>query len=200
METIDAGEIVGQGEVVFHTTVHGPVHRLRTVGGTRVAISQQRSSYGATPVEPAVQGRDRGQDQRAQVVLQGRGAVAVHVQRRLRGQQAHRDLLGRPAAAAQPARGSAPADEGHGRVRVDGLPVRQRATPIRPTRRRASSSTGTTSRRRTGARPTTTGPTARSTASQMLVDGLAKRKKHTLASVTAAMNAAATQDLRRRWS
>src|SRR3954452_24402252 len=45
METVDAGEISGQGEVVFHRTVHGPVVGYATVGGTRVAISQQRSSY-----------------------------------------------------------------------------------------------------------------------------------------------------------
>src|SRR5262249_15929211 len=45
METVDAGQIVGQGEVVFHQTVHGPVIGYATVGGTRVAISQQRSSY-----------------------------------------------------------------------------------------------------------------------------------------------------------
>ncbi|MDX6656086.1 MAG: hypothetical protein QOH62_879 [Solirubrobacteraceae bacterium] len=46
MQTIDAGEIVGQGEVIFHRTVHGPVIGYATVGGTRVAVSQKRSSYG----------------------------------------------------------------------------------------------------------------------------------------------------------
>ena len=45
METIDAGEIVGQGEVVFHQTVHGPVIGYATVAGVRVAVSQKRSSY-----------------------------------------------------------------------------------------------------------------------------------------------------------
>jgi acyl-homoserine lactone acylase PvdQ len=45
METIDAGQIVGQGEVVFHQTVHGPVIGYGTVNGVRVAVSQQRSSY-----------------------------------------------------------------------------------------------------------------------------------------------------------
>jgi hypothetical protein len=133
METIDAGEIVGQGEVVFHQTVHGPVIGYATVGGTRVAISQQRSSYMRDAqwnllFKDATENRSR-----AQVVLQVRRAVAVHVQRRLRGRQAHRDLLGRAAAAAQPARGPAPADQGHGRVRVDRLPVGERArAPGRP--------------------------------------------------------------------
>jgi acyl-homoserine lactone acylase PvdQ len=45
MQTIDAGEIVGQGEVVFHRTVHGPVIGYARVAGVRVAISQKRSSY-----------------------------------------------------------------------------------------------------------------------------------------------------------
>ncbi|TML09309.1 MAG: penicillin acylase family protein [Actinobacteria bacterium] len=45
METVDAGMISGQGEVVFRRTIHGPVVGYATVGGTRVAVSQQRSSY-----------------------------------------------------------------------------------------------------------------------------------------------------------
>jgi acyl-homoserine lactone acylase PvdQ len=45
MQTIDAGQIAGQGEVVFNQTVHGPVIGYATVNGVRVAISQQRSSY-----------------------------------------------------------------------------------------------------------------------------------------------------------
>jgi hypothetical protein len=46
MGRIDAGNIVGQGEVVFSTTVHGPVQGYATSGGKRVAISFQRSSHG----------------------------------------------------------------------------------------------------------------------------------------------------------
>jgi acyl-homoserine lactone acylase PvdQ len=45
MQTIDAGQIVGQGEVVFNQTVHGPVIGYATVNGVRVAVSQKRSSY-----------------------------------------------------------------------------------------------------------------------------------------------------------
>jgi acyl-homoserine lactone acylase PvdQ len=46
MDTVNAGSIAGQGPVVFHTTVHGPVQGYATSGGKRVAISFKRSSYG----------------------------------------------------------------------------------------------------------------------------------------------------------
>src|SRR3954454_11500820 len=46
MGTINAGSIVGQGPVVFHTTVHGPVQGYAKSGGKRVAISFMRSSHG----------------------------------------------------------------------------------------------------------------------------------------------------------
>ena len=46
MGTVDAGTIVGQGPVVYHTTVHGPVQGYATSGGRRVAISFMRSSHG----------------------------------------------------------------------------------------------------------------------------------------------------------
>jgi hypothetical protein len=46
MGTVNAGSIVGQGPVIFHTTVHGPVQGYATSGGKRVAISFMRSSHG----------------------------------------------------------------------------------------------------------------------------------------------------------
>jgi acyl-homoserine lactone acylase PvdQ len=46
MGFVDAGEIAGQGRVQYHTTVHGPVLGYATVGGKKVAISFQRSSHG----------------------------------------------------------------------------------------------------------------------------------------------------------
>src|SRR3954469_24980607 len=46
MGTINAGSIVGQGPVVFHTTVHGPVQGYAKSGGKRVAIWFMRSSHG----------------------------------------------------------------------------------------------------------------------------------------------------------
>jgi acyl-homoserine lactone acylase PvdQ len=46
MGRVDAGNVKGQGEVVFRTTVHGPVQGYAKSGGKRVAITFKRSSYG----------------------------------------------------------------------------------------------------------------------------------------------------------
>jgi acyl-homoserine lactone acylase PvdQ len=46
MGTVSAGNIAGQGDVKFHTTVHGPVFGYATSGGIRIALSLKRSSYG----------------------------------------------------------------------------------------------------------------------------------------------------------
>ena len=51
METVDAGLLHGRNgtpnrELVFHTTVHGPVIGYATVNGTKVAIASDRSSRG----------------------------------------------------------------------------------------------------------------------------------------------------------
>jgi acyl-homoserine lactone acylase PvdQ len=50
MGTFDAGTLEGQ-QVSFNTTVHGPVVGYATVKGERVAISAKRSSYGADVVD-----------------------------------------------------------------------------------------------------------------------------------------------------
>ena len=46
MGTVDAGTIVGEGRVRYRTTVHGPVTGYATVGGKPAAISRKRSSFG----------------------------------------------------------------------------------------------------------------------------------------------------------
>jgi acyl-homoserine lactone acylase PvdQ len=46
MGSVDAGTIAGQGRVRYRTTVHGPVTGYATVGGKAVAISRKRSSFG----------------------------------------------------------------------------------------------------------------------------------------------------------
>ena len=46
MERVDAGVIAGSGRVVFRTTVHGPVTGYAKVDGRTVAISRKRASYG----------------------------------------------------------------------------------------------------------------------------------------------------------
>jgi acyl-homoserine lactone acylase PvdQ len=46
MGQVDAGVIAGEGRVRYPTTVHGPVIGYATVDGQRVALSTKRSSYG----------------------------------------------------------------------------------------------------------------------------------------------------------
>jgi acyl-homoserine lactone acylase PvdQ len=46
MTSVNAGTIAGQGAVKFHQTVHGPVLGYAKSGGKTVAISFKRSSYG----------------------------------------------------------------------------------------------------------------------------------------------------------
>jgi acyl-homoserine lactone acylase PvdQ len=46
MDRFDAGTLNGTTPISFYRTVHGPVIGYATVGGTRVALSRKRSSYG----------------------------------------------------------------------------------------------------------------------------------------------------------
>ena len=46
MGRVDAGTIVGSGRVVYRTTVHGPVTGYAKVKGRTVAVSRKRASYG----------------------------------------------------------------------------------------------------------------------------------------------------------
>jgi acyl-homoserine lactone acylase PvdQ len=46
MGTVNAGSIKGEGSVRYRTTVHGPVTGYATAGGKRVAIARKRASFG----------------------------------------------------------------------------------------------------------------------------------------------------------
>ena len=46
MGTVDAGTVKGEGRVRYRTTVHGPVTGYATSGGRRVAIARKRASFG----------------------------------------------------------------------------------------------------------------------------------------------------------
>ena len=199
MGRVDAGRIAGSGRVVFRTTVHGPVTGYGKVERPHGrALAQARELRARHPVAARVPGADGRHGALGRDVPGGDGELAVHVQHRLRRRPRHRDVLGRAAAGAPPARRPAVPDQGHGRVRVARLPRAVASTRTRRTRRAGCWSTGTTARRRAGARPTTTGSTAPPSACGCCSTNLAKRDKHDLATVTGAMNAAATQDLRSR--
>ena len=106
----------------------GPRPRDRLRDGRRKArrdLAQARELRQGHPLPAAVHGPDRGQGHLAQVVRGRRGEVAVHLQHQLRGRQEHRHVLGWPSADARPARRPGPADQGHRRIRVEGLPARQ---------------------------------------------------------------------------
>ena len=175
---VDAGAIDGQGASSFRTTVHGPVIGYATVGGTHASRSRASARATASDILWQLPFRDAtlGKVNSAEVVPSSRSRsspftfnVAYADDRDIAmfsaGQLPMRDPRVDPRLP----------DEGHGRVRVEGLPRRRRAPAPGEPAERACSSTGTTARRRTGARPTTTGPTAPSHRVQLLIDGLAKR-------------------------
>ena len=179
-------------------TVHGPVVGYATVGGRRVAISSQRSSYGARHARPAAL---PGPDARPRA-----HAAAASTASFLRTPQtfnafyaddrAHRRGHDRPAAAARPATSTRACRRTATATTSGAASCRRRGTRSRSTRRAARSSTGTTRSRAASRPPTTPGATASATASTCSTATWADARKHDLTSVISAMNAAATQDLR----
>jgi len=195
MTPFNAGSIGGQA-VTFNRTVHGPVTGYATVGGTRVAISQQRSSYM----------RD------AQCNLLFKDATENKIK--------SPKTFFKSAALSPFTFNVAYADNKHIATYSAGrLPLRNpHVDPRLPTKgtgefewtgflsanahaHQADPKTGLLVNWNNKPAPNwgsaddnwAYGSVYRS---QMLVDNLAEKKRHTLASVTGAMNAAATQDFR----
>jgi acyl-homoserine lactone acylase PvdQ len=196
MQTIDAGSIVGQGEVVFHRTVHGPVIGYATVNGVRVAVSQQRSSYARDAqwnllFKDATEGRVRSPKSFFKSAAQSPFTfnVAYADNKHIATYSAGRLPLRNPHVDPRlPTNGTGDFEwtgflaAGKHAFQADpkgGLLVNWNNSPA-PNWGAADDNWAY-------------GSTYRS---EMLVAGLAKRKKHTLATVTSAMNAAATMDLR----
>ena len=182
------------GEVPHHRPRPGP--GLRDVGrqarGDLVQALELRQGH---PLAADVQAAVDRPGERPEVVLRGGGHVAVHVQRRVRGRQEHRHVLGGPAADPRQARGPAPAHEGHGQVRVEGLPHANghphEANPasgklVNWNNKPAAGFGSSDSEWSYGSIHRV----------QMLKAGIDAKPTHDLASVVSAMNKAATQDLR----
>lgn len=196
MGRVNAGEIAGQGKVAYRTTVHGPVLGYATVKGKKVAISFQRSSH--------------GKDILWQLMFKR------FTDNEVTGLQSFYD-----AAATSPFTfnlGYAD-DENVAMYSAGALPIRDpRVDPRLPTRgtgqfewrgflaaddhpHQANPKQGYLNNWNNKPAPAfgsaddqwTYGSIQRV---QLLDAGIAKRRKHDLASVTGAMNAAATQDLR----
>jgi acyl-homoserine lactone acylase PvdQ len=196
METVDAGQIVGQGEVVFHRTVHGPVIGYATVNGTRVAISQQRSSYMRDAqwnllFKDATDGRIKNVKSFFKSAAQSPFTfnVAYADNKHIATYSAGRLPLRNPHVDPRlPTKGT-------GEYEWTGfLPASKHAFQADP-------KSGLLVNWNNKPAPNwgsaddnwAYGSIYRS---QMLLDNLAKKQRHTLASVTSAMNAAATQDFR----
>ena len=196
METVDAGEIVGQGEVVFHRTVHGPVIGYATVGGTRVAISQQRSSYARDAqwnllFKDATEGRIRSPKSffasaarspfTFNVAYADNKHIATYSAGRLPLRNPHVDPR-------LPTKGTGEFEwTGFLSAKKHAFQADPKSGLLVNWNNKPAPNWGSADDN------WAYGSTYRS---QMLVAGLAKRKRHTLASVTSAMNAAATMDLR----
>jgi acyl-homoserine lactone acylase PvdQ len=196
METIDAGSIGGQGEVIFHRTVHGSVIGYATVGGTRVAVSQQRSSYGRETMwnllfKDATEGRIRSPKSffKSAALSPYTFNVAYADDKHIATYSAGRLPLRNPHVDPRlPTKGT-------GEFEWTGfLPASKHAFQADPKsgllvnwNNRPAPNWGAADDN------WSYGSTHRV---KLLLGNLAKRKKHTLATVTSAMNAAATQDLR----
>ena len=163
MGDVDAGEISrpGQGRLPPDRARAGD--RLRHRRGHARRDLRKRSSYGKdVALAAAFKDVTRGACTTSSVPQVCR-PVAVHVQRRPTRTTEHRGVLGRAAAAARPARGPRLPTNGNGGFEWKGFRAAN-APARRPTRRAASWSTGTTSRRRTSLPPTINSHMARCSA------------------------------------
>lgn len=196
MGTVDAGSIEGRGRVVFRTTVHGPVLGYARSGGRKVAISFQRSS--------------RGKDVLWQLMFRRMTNGEVSGVRSFKAAAATSPFTFNVAYAddrdiAMVSTGLLPLRDprvdprlptiGTGRYEWRGfLAAKDHPQVVNP---RSGMLINWNNKPAAGFGSSdadwTQGSTQRVT---LLRAGLAKRAKHDLASVTGAMNAAATQDLR----
>ncbi|MBB4663845.1 penicillin acylase family protein [Conexibacter arvalis] len=196
MGFVDAGTIVGRGAVKYRTTVHGPVLGYATVKGRRVAISFQRSSRGKDILWQLA--FKRFTDGRVTGVRSFFAAAATSPFTFNVGYADDRDI-------AMYSTGLLPIRDrrtdprlptiGTGRYEWKGwLPARAHPQVVNP---RSGQLVNWNNKPAAGFPSAddnwSQGSTQRN---QMLEAGLKQRSKHDLASVTAAMNAAATQDLR----
>ena len=136
MEEFNAGELDGE-PVDFLRTVHGPVVGYATVNGNRVAIAQQRSSYGKDTVDQLFYRRlSSGKVDDPRSFFNAAAKTPADVQLVLHRQRAHRRVHERQAADPGPRRRPRPADEGQRQVRVARVPRQEQAHPRHRSARR----------------------------------------------------------------
>ena len=164
MTPFNAGSI-GNEAVSFNRTVHGPVVGYATVDGTRVAISRKRSSYLLDGVDLLLfQRLTRGTVRNARAFIK---AAAISPQT-FNTFYADSDEVAQITTGRLPMRAkgvdSGPADRRARQLRVEGLPAGQGPPARDPARRRPEQLEQQAGARLPGA-PTTSGRTARSSAS-----------------------------------
>ena len=200
MGHFDAGSLNGK-EATFLTTVHGPVVGYATVHGTKVAISRKRSTRGGDVLDLLYFRR----------ILNGHGGqpATFFKAASLTPQTFNSfyidnkniaDVRLRPAADPGPERrGSRPAHQRDRPIRVGGFLPSPRNHTTAPTPPTGRSRTGTTTPPKASVPRTNAwgGPASRAwTCSTGTFSAWRSTASGTLASVTSAMNAAATQDVR----
>lgn len=196
MGFVDAGVISGRGAVKFHTTVHGPVMGYAKVKGKTVAISFQRSSHGKDVLWQLAFKRFTDGD--VSGVRSFFAAAATSPFTFNVGYADDRDI-------AMYSTGLLPLRDrrtdprlptvGNGRYEWKGfLAAKDHPQAVNP----ASGTLVNWNNKPAAGFPSADDNWEQGSVQrvQMLNAGLAKRSKHDLASVTSAMNAAATQDLR----
>ena len=153
-------------------------------------LPARRRRPAAVPAPHARQGPQRAR------LHQGRRDLAADVQHVLRRQRRGR-ARSRPGACRSGPRASTPGlpTDGRGSYEWRGF-LHGQGPPARRSCAAACSTTGTTSPRAGSPPPTTSGPTGRSAASTCSTATRTRSSEHTLATLTGAMNAAATQDVR----
>ena len=163
MGSVDAGAIEGAGRVKFRTTVHGPVTGYAKVRGRTVAVSRKRASYGQDILwQLGFRDLTTGKVESAATL---REAMSTSPFTFNVGYADDRDIAmysaGRLPVRDRRVDPRLPA--GHGRVRVGGLPAHLPA-PVRGQPAQGLLVNWNNRPARTGAPPTTTGPTARCSA------------------------------------
>ena len=196
MDTIDAGTIAGAGRVKYRTTVHGPVTGYAKVGGKTVAVSRKRASYGQDVLwQLAFRDLTTGKVRSAATL---RDALSSSPFTFNVGYADDRDIA-MYSAGKLPVRHSdvdprLPA-KGTGEYEWKGyLKTSQHPFQVNPPSGLLVNWNNRPAPHWGAADDNWAYGSAQRV--QMLLNGLATRDKHDLASVTSAMNAAATQDLR----
>ena len=196
METLDAGTIEGSGRVRFRSTVHGPVVGYGKVDGKTVAVSRKRASYGLDVLwQLGFRDLTTGKVDSAQAL---RDALSTSPFTFNVGYADDRDI-------AMFSAGRLPVRDrrtdprlptwGTGEYEWDGfLKASQHPFEVNPPSGLLVNWNNRPAPRWGAADDNWAYGSVQRV--QMLLNGLATRDKHDLASVTSAMNAAATQDLR----